>query len=190
MARKRTRKHTAAGFVLDCSVTMAWYFEDEANAYSKGVRKSLARKEAMVPALWPLEVANILLMGERRERSTAAEATKWLSYLQQLPIQVDEETLVRAWAEILSVARSYAPSAYDAAYLEFGASPGLAARQSRRLAQGCGSRGRSRRVQAVSVMAASARGDGASDYASPKGEPVAELLRGDVVCEQIIPREP
>lgn len=52
-------------FVLDNSVVMAWYFEDEANAYTTAVLESLAGGEALVPAIWPLEVANVLLAGEQ-----------------------------------------------------------------------------------------------------------------------------
>ena len=33
---------TQEGFVLDCSVTMAWCFDDEATPYTDGVRDSLA----------------------------------------------------------------------------------------------------------------------------------------------------
>jgi predicted nucleic acid-binding protein len=123
MAKKRSKK--ARGFVLDCSVTMAWYFKDEANAYAKSVRKSLSGVEAVVPGLWPLEVANILVQAERRERSTEADASKWLGYLQMLPIRVDDETAARAWSEIRHTARSYDLSAYDASYLELAIRLGL-----------------------------------------------------------------
>jgi hypothetical protein len=54
--------------VIDCSVTMAWYFKDEATPYSNAVCAALATERAAVPVLWPLEVANVLLMGERRKR--------------------------------------------------------------------------------------------------------------------------
>jgi predicted nucleic acid-binding protein len=104
---------------------MAWYFKDEANAYAKAVRRSLSGRGAVVPAMWPVEVANILVLGERRHRSTEAEASKWLGYLQQLPIRVDEETAARAWSDILHVARSYDLSAYDASYLELAIRLGL-----------------------------------------------------------------
>jgi predicted nucleic acid-binding protein len=123
MAKKRDKKWR--GFVLDCSVTMAWYFRDEATAYANAVRKSLSRAGALVPALWPLEVANILIMGERRQRSTEAEVSRWLRYLQLLPIRLDDETASRAWSDILHVARSYELSAYDASYLELAIRLGL-----------------------------------------------------------------
>jgi predicted nucleic acid-binding protein len=125
MAKKKARRPATAQFVLDCSVTMGWYFKDEATAYARAVRKSLGPVAAVVPALWPLEVANILVLGERRQRSTAADASKWLTYLQLLPIRVDDETAVRAWSDLLSVARSYELSAYDAAYLELALRLGL-----------------------------------------------------------------
>src|ERR1700730_5086973 len=107
MAKKKGRGPDVARFVLDCSVAMAWYFKDEADPYASAVRKSLGHREAVVPALWPLEVANILVQGERRQRSSEAEASKWLGYLQKLPIRVDPETSVRAWSEVLHVARRH-----------------------------------------------------------------------------------
>jgi predicted nucleic acid-binding protein len=126
MASKRGHnKRRTAEFILDCSVTMAWYFKDEASEYTTGVRRALSKASAVVPAVWPLEVANILVMGERHRRSTEAEASKWLRYLQMLPIRVDDETVARAWSDTLHVARSYALSAYDAAYLELALRLGL-----------------------------------------------------------------
>jgi predicted nucleic acid-binding protein len=104
--------------VIDCSLTMAWYFKDEATPYTNAVRDNLATERAVVPALWPLEVANVLLMAERRKRSNPTRATKWLRYLAALPIAVDEETHLRAFDPILNLARSHKLTTYDAAYLE------------------------------------------------------------------------
>jgi hypothetical protein len=53
--------------------------------------------DAVVPGLWPLELANTLVQGERHQRSTEAEASKWLGFLQMLPIRVDDETAARAY---------------------------------------------------------------------------------------------
>ena len=104
--------------VIDCSVTMAWYFKDEATPYSNAVRAALVTERAAVPALWPLEVANVLLMGERRKRSTQAKATKWLRFLAALPIAVDTQTPGLAFDPILALAHRHKLTAYDAAYLE------------------------------------------------------------------------
>jgi predicted nucleic acid-binding protein len=124
MAKKGIKKNDRQ-FILDSSVTMAWYFKDEADAYANAVRKALSETRAVVPALWPFEIANILVLGERRRRSTVAEASKWLGYLQFLPIRVDDESAARVWTDILPVARSFNLSAYDAAYLELAIRLGL-----------------------------------------------------------------
>jgi len=63
-------------FVLDCSATMACFFEDEATKETQALLDALADEEiAVVPSLWLLEVTNILLVGERRGRNTV-EQTK------------------------------------------------------------------------------------------------------------------
>src|SRR3954467_8585886 len=105
-------------FVLDGSVTMAWYFKDEMSEYADAVRDGMDRSQAVVPTLWPLEVANTVVMGERRKRSTPSQAATWLGLLSVLPIVVDAETTRRGWGETLGLARAHHRSAYDAAYLE------------------------------------------------------------------------
>lgn len=122
---KQARKLSITGFVLDGSLALAWYFKDEADAYADAVAARLPFSRAVVPLIWPLEVANALLMGERRQRSTEAQAARWLGYLGSLPIDVDDETNRRAWGEVLSLARPRRLSAYDAAYLELAMRRGL-----------------------------------------------------------------
>lgn len=103
---------------MDCSVTMAWCFEDEANEYTDAVLQRLTHEEAIVPSLWPLEVANVLLVGERRKRLSQADTTRFLTLLGSLRITIDEETPYRAFNEALSLGRDHSLSAYDTAYLE------------------------------------------------------------------------
>ena len=126
MARKRQGiRRSVRTFVLDVSVTMAWFFTDETDAYAEAVEDSLAHAGAIVPTLWPLEVANTLVVGERRKRSTEAQAATWLSYVRALPITLDDETATRAWGDTLNLARTHQLSAYDAAYLELAMRDGL-----------------------------------------------------------------
>lgn len=105
-------------FVLDCSVAMRWCFHDDATTYAEQILRHLSNAEAWVPSLWSLEVANVLLVGERRHRLTPADSSRFVSLLQTLPIQTDAETASRSWSDALPVARSHRLSAYDAAYLE------------------------------------------------------------------------
>ena len=114
-----------AGVVIDCSVSVAWCFPGEKGAYPQVVLDSLATQEAVVPSLWPLEVANALLAGERRKRSTPDETLKSVRFLDSLPITVDDATGGQAFGHTLHLARAQSLSAYDAAYLELAMRRGL-----------------------------------------------------------------
>jgi predicted nucleic acid-binding protein len=118
MAKKGKSKRKGADFVLDGFVALAWFFEDEADAYAESVADSLARVSALVPSHWHLEVANALVVGERRKRTTEAKSTRFLTLLAALPIRADELTPDKAWHETIALARAHSLSAYDAAYLE------------------------------------------------------------------------
>jgi len=105
-------------FVLDASVALAWCFEDEAHDDALRILERLAEGEAVVPALWLLEVGNALLGAERRGRLSQAASTHFLELLGRLPIRVEEIPQPRAWGEILSLARAHHLSTYDATYLD------------------------------------------------------------------------
>jgi predicted nucleic acid-binding protein len=105
-------------FVLDGSVTLAWLFLDERNTYADAIVSKLPNLEMIVPRLWHLEIANVLVVGEKRKRCSEADTTQWLSYLAGLPIVVDELTEVRAWSDTIGLSRQHGLSAYDASYLE------------------------------------------------------------------------
>ncbi len=104
---------------------MSWCFADEATIYTNGVRDSLARDSAVVPSIWPLEVANVLTIAERRNRLREADALRFVALMQSLPIAVDDETSQKALREVLGLAREYQISAYDAAYLDLALRKGL-----------------------------------------------------------------
>lgn len=112
-------------FVVDASVTMGWCFEDENEAYSDAVLARLAEDEAIVPSIWLLEVANVILVAERRHRLTPAQATRFLELIGSLPISVDDATDVRSIWPILDLGRAHNLSSYDAAYLELALREGV-----------------------------------------------------------------
>jgi predicted nucleic acid-binding protein len=122
---KGVAKRPPEGLVIDCSIVMAWYFADETSAYADQVARDLPARVVFVPALWPLEVANVLLIGERRKRSTQAQAAKLLASLAEMPITIDDETNLHAWSGTMSLAREQGLTAYDAAYLELAMRRGL-----------------------------------------------------------------
>ena len=112
-------------FVLDGSVTMVWGFEDEADEYAEAILERMPDLQAHVPSLWPLEVANALLVGERRRRITSAETARFLAILGAFPITVDDQTVAHAWSDTMHLARAHNLSSYDAAYLELAIRLGL-----------------------------------------------------------------
>lgn len=110
-------------FALDCSMTMAWCFEDEATPYSESVLEALADGEAFVPPIWSLEVANVLVVAERKKRLLPAQSLRFVELLQSLPIVLDAE--VRPLGEVLGLAREQRLSSYDASYLDLAVRAGL-----------------------------------------------------------------
>jgi predicted nucleic acid-binding protein len=80
--------------------------------------ESFETAEAFVPAIWPLEVGNVLLVAERRKRLNQASVFRFLELLKELPIMVEQETPERMLQEIVYLARKYGLSTYDASYLD------------------------------------------------------------------------
>ncbi len=117
MAARRHRKRKPTAFILDGSIALAWFFEDESDAYAVAVQDSLTSAVAVVPALWPLEIANAVLVGERRKRTTETKVSHFIRLLSALPITVTDEEADWAWSDVLPLARAHDLSAYDAAYL-------------------------------------------------------------------------
>lgn len=110
-------------FVVDASVTLAWCFEDEETPETEQILDLLTEETAVVPGLWELEVANVLLLGERRGRLTEAQSARFMALLQQLPILVDAAST--DMASVLAVGRRHGLTAYDAAYLLLAQREGL-----------------------------------------------------------------
>ena len=105
-------------FVLDCSVAVAWLFDDEASPETDALLDRLRDDGALVPGLWRLELGNVLVHAERRNRIAAPQIAAYFDLLDRLPIVTDAETESRALREILTLARTANLTTYDAAYLE------------------------------------------------------------------------
>jgi predicted nucleic acid-binding protein len=112
-------KAAAKQFVLDASVAVAWCFEDESSEFADRILDLLKTgSEAITPAIWPLELANALLMAERRKRISMAEVVAQLSGIRHLPVLIEPMDSARAFDQVLPVARQQHLTEYDAAYLE------------------------------------------------------------------------
>jgi predicted nucleic acid-binding protein len=107
--------------VLDASFCLAWVFAreqaDQAEQADR-VLRSRGKERWTVPSLWPLEVANALLVAERRGVIQPNVSEAFLRRLAALRIEVDPETMDLAQPRTLELARQQQLSAYDATYLE------------------------------------------------------------------------
>lgn len=105
-------------FVLDASIALSWCFSDESTPETVSLLEKLETEEAFVPAIWSLEVGNILISAEKRKRISYAKINEFVDLLHNLPIKVDPNTHAQAFQKILSLAYSEKLMTYDAAYLE------------------------------------------------------------------------
>ena len=115
-----------SAFVLDCSVTVAWLFDDETTPETDALLDRLKDDRALVPMLWHLEIANVLARAQRHKRISGAQVAAHGNLLSRLPILTDAETQSRAFGEILAIAGTQRLSTYDAAYLELAMRRGMA----------------------------------------------------------------
>lgn len=136
--------------VVDASTTLAWCFPDEASDYADDVLVSLAGKTIFVPAVWCLEVANAILVGERRKRLSPSDVVRFMSLLDGLSVVEDVQPLSEHLRNVLPLAKKYELSAYDAAYLE------LAIRRRSALAAFDGKLRRAAQKAGVKIFAGSA----------------------------------
>jgi predicted nucleic acid-binding protein len=111
--------------VLDSALALACVLPGEGNAHTEAVLDQVTDAGALVPGSWPLEIANVLVMAERRNRITQAQRTRVLGGLGALSIDIDRDTANRAWAGIIDLAQAQGLTVYDAAYLELARRSGL-----------------------------------------------------------------
>ena len=115
-------------FVLDNSVAMRWLLESDKvsdQRYAESVLISLANAEALVPNLWHLEAANVLLGASNRGDIEISDLERFTVQLENLPITVDTLTANQVFGHTISLARAYRLSSYDAAYMELSLREGL-----------------------------------------------------------------
>lgn len=82
--------------VIDASVTMAWCFDDEATPVTESLLDYVQIHGALVPSLWPLEVANTIVIGRRRNRLTQPDVAAFLATLHGLTVTVVTDAPARA----------------------------------------------------------------------------------------------
>ena len=102
-------------------MALSWLFRREKKSEADCADRALGALEpdgAVVPSLWHTEVANALLVGERRKIITPAQSIDYLSRLSRLPIVTDDAATASRRDLVMSLARQHSLSAYNATYLD------------------------------------------------------------------------
>lgn len=111
-------------FVVDASTCLSWVLPDEnPSPVSRAAQRALLHERALVPAIWPLEISNTLLVAERRKRLPKGAGYEVLTRLLELPIDLADETCELGPEEeqwipsVHRLAQERKLTAYDAAYV-------------------------------------------------------------------------
>ncbi len=105
-------------FVLDASVTLAWFVDHPMPSYADRVRGMLIDGDrGVVPALWHIEVANGLAVAQRRRVLSAADVDICLGHIDNLAQALESSAELIPTRRARKFAQDYGVSAYDAVYL-------------------------------------------------------------------------
>jgi predicted nucleic acid-binding protein len=109
----------SGSFVIDSSIGFSWIYPAQASRSTESLLQQLdAGANVVVPELWFLEIANGLLVLQRRKKLSAGERKEALNTLVALNLIVDDESGKRAFDSISELAEKHSLTVYDAAYLE------------------------------------------------------------------------
>lgn len=111
--------------VLDASVALDWCFESERSAYAESVLDHVIANGALVPPIWPAEIANALISAKQRGRVTAAGAAQAVAMLSDLEVEVAEQDWMATVQALLDTGDRLGLTAYDAAYLSLAMQEGF-----------------------------------------------------------------
>jgi predicted nucleic acid-binding protein len=109
-------------FVADASVAIAWVHPAQSTSETEAMLDRLVAGDSLVvPALWPLEVANALTILRRRRKITADEARNAIEIIRELPAVIDHEAAAIAFTRLVDLALEHELTVYDASYIELAA---------------------------------------------------------------------
>lgn len=114
-----------AAFVLDSSVALAWYLPRQQTQRTDALMHRLAEEGAATTALWPIEVANVLLLYERRGQLSSTDRLRAVKFYTTAPVTIDGQTGAKASGKSYDLALAHKLTVYDAGYLELALRLGL-----------------------------------------------------------------
>jgi predicted nucleic acid-binding protein len=108
----------SAAYVADASVALAWVLASQAVPATDKLLEGIAGGVSFaVPSIWPIEVANALLLMMRRRKISRDEYLRARVFVESFRASVDDMGM-RTTAGIAELAEEHGLTVYDAAYLE------------------------------------------------------------------------
>ena len=104
--------------VVDASVALDWMFESERTPWANHVLESAAHEGATVPAIFPYEVANGLLVAIRSGRFEKKDLPRALALLERLDLVAPASGVAEEARRMILSGLTTGLTAYDSAYLE------------------------------------------------------------------------
>ncbi len=111
--------------ILDCSIFIAGTMDDENNNIANDIlnRLSLGKIHAIVPKLFFIEAANVVVSNVRKKRITKQESTRYIDLFTNAPVKTDDNFNMK---DCFDLAITHELSIYDAIYLELAIRKGCA----------------------------------------------------------------
>jgi len=104
--------------VVDASVVLAALLPDEGDDPVGPMTRLMSSGEAVVPAVWPLEVLNAIVVGARRRRWSVEDAERLIEQVGRMRVEVEPTLPAGRYETVAGLATEHALSVYDACYLD------------------------------------------------------------------------
>jgi predicted nucleic acid-binding protein len=105
-------------YVLDSSLALSWYFEDETSPLSEKLFLAVHASVLHVPPIWKIEVCNGLLVGLNRRRLSQELFQRCLESVLKLRVAIAQPETDAELMMIIRLAQHHRLAIYDATYLE------------------------------------------------------------------------
>ena len=105
-------------FVADASIVLAWALETQATPLTRASLVKANEQGFVAPHHFPIEVAYGLIRAERHQRASRNEIDLFLLDLKRMRIRLDDPIDIARSEDLITLARRYALSGHDAAYLD------------------------------------------------------------------------
>ena len=112
------------GLVIDASIVLGWYFADERSP-PPSFLDMLIDEPIIVPSHFDAELANGVVIGERRGRFLPEQSVELVTFIAHVDPERDGEGNADAMSRILPLARAHRLTVYDSLYLELAERRGL-----------------------------------------------------------------